>query len=346
IMIVFILSVSGEISIFKRRVTLYTRLAAADGLKAGDEVRLAGKRVGKVDDVSFSATIPTSPDQKSVIVRMVLDESEVRDRIRTDSFAVLGQQGFLGDRVIDITPGTTKGDAVKPGSNIPSADQASLAQVFQGASDVLVQFNSVGKQLQELMDNVNKGQGTIGKFLHDDTVYVNLNRTILEAQDLVKKVNNGQGTLARVLNDPKLYENLKDTTDELKGMIADIKAGKGTLGKFVTDEELYNRANQTLAKMNDTVDKLDKISSDIESGQGTIGKLIKDDKLHNDISDTVTSLKDISARLDKGEGTAGMLLHDPRLYNNADQATSEVVKLLYDFRQNPKKYLSIKVSIF
>ncbi|MGH9764413.1 MAG: MlaD family protein, partial [Blastocatellia bacterium] len=87
IMIIFILSVSGEISIFKKRVTLYTRLVAADGLKAGDEVRLAGKRVGKVDDVSFSTAIPTTADQKSVVVRMELDESEVRDRIRTDSFA-------------------------------------------------------------------------------------------------------------------------------------------------------------------------------------------------------------------------------------------------------------------
>lgn len=346
IMIIFILSVSGDISIFKKRTTLYTKLAAADGLKSGDEVRLAGKRVGKVSAVEFSNTIPTSPEAKSVIVTLQLDSSEVTDRIRTDSVAVLGQQGFLGDRVIDITPGTTKGDAIKPGSVIPSADQASLAQVFQGASDVLVQFNSVGKQLQELMDNINKGQGTIGKILHDDSLYVNLNRTVLEAQDLVKEIHNGNGTVARLLNDPKLYDNLRDATDELQGIVKDVRAGKGSLGKFVTDDQMYNRANQAIAKVNDTIDKLDQITGDIENGKGTVGKLIKDDKLHDDLSSTVANLRDISARLDKGEGTAGMLLHDGRLYNNFDQASSEIVKLLYDFRQNPKKYLSIKVSIF
>ncbi|HKV41471.1 MAG TPA: MlaD family protein, partial [Blastocatellia bacterium] len=252
VLIIFILSVSGDISIFKPRMTLRTRLAAADGLKAGDEVRLAGKRVGKVMDVNFTSGIPNSPEAKSVIVTMQLDEAQVRGRVRTDSVAVLGQQGFLGDRIIDITPGTTKGDPVKNQSEIPSADQASMAQVFQGASDVLVQFNAVGKQLQTLMEDVNKGQGTIGRILHDDSLYVNLNRTVLEAQDLVKQVKSGNGTVAKLLNDPTLFDNLNSATADLRGVVSDIRAGKGTLGKFVTDDQLYTHANQAIAKANDT----------------------------------------------------------------------------------------------
>jgi phospholipid/cholesterol/gamma-HCH transport system substrate-binding protein len=60
----------------------------------------------------------------------------------------------------------------------------------------------------------------------------------------------------------------------------------------------------------------------------------------------VASLRTISDQLEKGQGTAGMLLHDDKLYNNLNQTSSEVVKLLYDFRQNPKKYLTIKLTIF
>jgi len=346
ILILFILSVSGDISPFKKRMVLTTRLAAADGLKKGDEVRLAGKLVGKVNSVDFIPGVPTSPNQKSVLVTMELDQKDVQGRIRTDSLAVLGQQGFLGDKLIDITPGTSKGDAVGNGAEIASADQASLAQVFQGASDILVQFNAVGRQLQELMDNINKGQGTVGKLLHDDSVYVNLNRTVLEAQDLVKKVSQGNGTFAKLVNDPKLYENLKGSTDDLQAIVKDLRAGKGTAGKFLTDDQLYNRANQAITKMNDTVDKLQKIAGDVESGKGTIGKLLKDEKLHDDLQSAVTDIKSITAGLNKGEGTAGLLLHDNRLYNNLDQTSSELTKLLYDFRQNPKKFLHIKLSLF
>ena len=101
-----------------------------------------------------------------------------------------------------------------------------------------------------------------------------------------------------------------------------------------------------LAKLSTTTEKLDRITADIEAGRGTLGKLLKDETLHNDLSATVASLKNISSGLEKGEGVAGKLLHDDKLYNNLNQTSAELVKMLYDFRQNPKKYLSIKVSLF
>src|SRR5262249_11336412 len=345
ILIVFILSVSGDIALFKRTVTYRTRFAAAEGLKKGDEVRVAGKLVGKVDSVDFGA-IPETKDEKPIVVTMILDAKEVGDRIRSDSQAVLAQQGFLGDRVIDITPGTRAAVTVPSGGEIPSADQAGLAQVFAGANDILVQFNTVGKQLQELMDNINQGKGTVGKLLHDDEFYVNVNRTVLEAQDLVNRVKGGEGTIGRMINDPKLYEDLRGTADDVRGLVADARSGKGTLGKLINDDQIYAKANDILAKLNTTSEKLDRITGDLDAGRGTLGKLLKDDKLHNDLQSTMNSVKEITAKLDRGEGSAGKLLHDDALYNNLNQTSAELVKLLYDFRQDPKKFLRVKVSLF
>lgn len=345
ILIIFILGVSGGIPFFKHNATYRTRFAAADGLKDGDEVRLAGKLVGKVDSVEFAA-VPTSKDEKPIIVVMVVDAKEVEGRIRRDSQAVLAQQGFLGDRVIDITTGTKGAEPIPDGGEIPSADQQGLAQIFSGASDILVQFNTVGKQLQELMDNINQGKGTIGKLLHDDAFYVNLNRAVLEFQDIGARVGKGNGTIARLLNDPKLYDDLRGATSNVQGIVADVRAGKGTLGKLITDEQFYKQANEVLAKFNSTTEKLDKIAGDIEAGRGSLGKFIKDEKLHDDAQAAIASFRNISDRLDKGEGSAGKLLRDDKLYNNLNQTTAEMVKMLYDFRQNPKKYLSIKLSLF
>jgi phospholipid/cholesterol/gamma-HCH transport system substrate-binding protein len=346
ILVVFILSVTGDISLFTRTLTYTTRFAAADGLKGGDEVRLAGKRVGKVESVDFSNEIPVTPNEKPIVVTMTVNADDVDSRIRSDSKAVLGQQGFLGDRVIDITAGTRVAEVIPPGGEIPSADQASLAQVFQGANDILTQFNRVGQQLQELMDNINSGKGTIGKFLHDDALYVNLNRTVVEGQNLVKRMKEGQGTIARLINDPRLYEDIRATTKELQAIAADLRAGKGTAGKFLTDEEFYKNANEAIAKVNSSIDKLDRIVAEVEAGRGTIGKLVKDEKLHNELQATLTSVRGITERLDRGEGSAGKLLRDERLYNNVNELSGEMIKMLYDFRQNPRKYLSIRVSLF
>jgi phospholipid/cholesterol/gamma-HCH transport system substrate-binding protein len=345
ILIIFILSVSGDIALFQKRVTYQTRFQAAEGLKKGDEVRLAGKLVGKVDNVNFGE-VPLTKDEKPIVVTMTFDADDVANRIRKDSQAVLAQQGFLGDRVIDITPGTASSEVLSPGSEIASADQAGLAQVFAGANDILVQFNTVGKQLQELMDNINQGKGTVGKLLHDDAFYVNLNRTVLEAQDLIKRVKEGDGTLGRLINDPKMYDDLRKMADDMSGLLADARAGKGSLGKFISDDQLYNRANEMMAKLNSTADKLERLTADVDAGRGTIGKLFKDEKLHEDFQSAVSSIKTITDRLDKGEGSAGKLLRDDALYNNLNQTSAELVKLLYDFRQDPRKFLRIRVSLF
>src|SRR5256885_12987003 len=81
ILIIFILSVTGDIALFKKRYKYQTRFAAAEGLKAGDEVRLAGKLIGKVEDVDFGP-VPTSENDKPILVKLSVDAKQVQDRIR------------------------------------------------------------------------------------------------------------------------------------------------------------------------------------------------------------------------------------------------------------------------
>ena len=86
----------------------------------------------------------------------------------------------------------------------------------------------------------------------------------------------------------------------------------GTAGKLLTDEALYNDARAAIARFNTAAERIDNVVAGVQ----------------------------------RGEGTAGKLLTDEQLYNNVNQLSAESVKLIYDFRQNPKKYLTIKFSLF
>ena len=99
-------------------------------------------------------------------------------------------------------------------------------------------------------------------------------------------------------------------------------------------------------KFDATTQKLDNVIAKVERGEGTVGKLVNEDKLYQEVRDAVASFKLLSTNLEKGEGTAGKLLKDETLYKNLNEATTEMTKLLYDLRQNPKKYLDIKVRVF
>lgn len=57
-------------------------------------------------------------------------------------------------------------------------------------------------------------------------------------------------------------------------------------------------------------------------------------------------LESLAAGLQRGEGTVGQLLQDPDLYQNFNASARELRALIADVRADPKKYLSVRVSLF
>jgi phospholipid/cholesterol/gamma-HCH transport system substrate-binding protein len=84
----------------------------------------------------------------------------------------------------------------------------------------------------------------------------------------------------------------------------------------------------------------------MEKGEGFLGRLSKDDTLYVQFRDSLNKFSGLTERINQGEGTIGRLMVDAALYSNLNNASAELVKLLYDFRQDPKKFLRIKFGLF
>ncbi|MEP7343340.1 MAG: MlaD family protein [Acidobacteriota bacterium] len=357
ILVLVIFAVSGDLKFpgFGKTIVVRTDMASVDGLRRGAEVRLSGKKIGSVSDIKFSDQIPSSPGAASNIEIFMtidgkIDGRAAGERIRTDSIATLKTAGVLGDNVIDISPGTRTGNPINNNDKIPSMAQKSVGDILNTAQTAMGNVNDISKNVNDMLRDLREGKGTAGRFLKDETLYLSLDKTVRQADTLLAAIREGNGTASRLINDPALYEQVTETVTQLRGISDQINtqlnSGKGTIGKLLKDEELYNRANQLVAKVDQLSARLDKTMEKVERGEGNLGKLIYDEKLYADARDTITTLKGIAARLEKGEGTAGLLLKDEKLYNNINTLSGEVTKLIYDFRQNPKKYLSVKVTIF
>ena len=124
-------------------------------------------------------------------------------------------------------------------------------------------------------------------------------------------------------------------------------------GRFLTDDEFYNRIKRTADRLDKSVDQINLMIADINAGRGTLGKLLRDEQIYNDARAAIARFNTTTERIDnlvaaaqRGEGTVGKLLNDETLYTNVNQLSSEGVKMIYDFRQNPKKYLTIKFELF
>ena len=84
----------------------------------------------------------------------------------------------------------------------------------------------------------------------------------------------------------------------------------------------------------------------VDRGQGSLGKLINDDGLYMDVRATLGKVNTLVDSIQSGDGTMGKLIKDPSLFNTVSQSISEIQKLMYDIRQNPKKYLTINFRFF
>lgn len=372
-----ILNSTGDFNPFEKKLILKARFAAADGLKEGSEVQLAGVRIGKVREVVLLP--PDSPEESKIEAVMAVDSElnnrPITERIRTDSTAQLIAVSVLAnDKIINISPGTAKGSPVAAEHILESSEAISINQLTKTGNDLLQQINKLAVPANEILNKANQGEGTIGRIVNDESLYRNLDSTVAETkltmvklQTTIDKINKGDGTAGQLMNNPELYDNLNKTIAQLETISADIKAGKGTAGKFVTDDALYNETRAavidlrtTAAKFNAIADDLKAITGDAAGGNGSLGKFLKDEELYQNAKETLAKFNSTAAKLDNilgdaqaGKGTIGRLVTDETLYNNINQTASNInqfssegTKLLYDFRQNPKKFLRIKVSLF
>lgn len=357
VLIFLILNASGDINPFSKKLHLKARFVDANGLREGSEVRLAGVRVGKVDRITLlpPSEVPNAPRVEALMtINSSIDGRPANDRIRSDSTAQQGSPSLLGNEMlINITPGTQVGQPVNDYAILPSSSSNTVNDFATSGTDLAQRLSKLSDEISSIVRDVKAGKGTVGRLFNDEALYNNLNATIVEAEDVMRQVRSGNGSAGKFLNDPALYDNAAEVTLQLRKIAEDLRAGRGSAGKFLTDDQLYNRINHTVDRLDRAVDQISSLIVDVNAGHGTLGKLLKDEDIYNDARQAVARFNTATERIDnmvsaaqRGEGTVGKLLTDEALYSNVNQLSSEGVKLIYDFRQNPKKYLTIKFELF
>jgi phospholipid/cholesterol/gamma-HCH transport system substrate-binding protein len=357
VLIFLVLNASGDINPFSRKLHLKARFADANGLREGSEVRLAGVRVGKVERIVLlePSSDTTAPRVEAhMVLDAIIDGKPASERIRTDSQAQQGSPSLLGNEMlINITPGSSVGQPIKDGAVLPSSSSNTVNDFATSGTELAQRLSKLSDEISLIVKDVRDGKGTVGRLFGDEALYNNLNATIRETEDVMRQVRSGNGSAGRFINDPALYNNANEIALQLRTIAEDLRSGRGTAGKLLTEDELYNRINRTADRLDKSVDQINLMIGEINAGRGTLGKLIRDEQIYNDARAAIARFNTTAERIDnlvaaaqRGEGTVGKLLNDDSLYSNVNQLSSEGVKMLYDFRQNPRKYLTIKFELF
>ena len=327
---------SGTSGLFTPRITLKSYFDNAEGLRVGAPVRLSGVDIGNVTHIGIVREKDTQFTPVEVIMKVTTKYSYA---MRRDSVTSLETAGVLGETFLDIDSSQAIGVPAQDGDTLPTQVHPDFNQVVRASQSTLQNMAALLKRADRILAVAESGKGSLGKLIYDPTLYNRLSATIADFQKIVEQVGSGEGSLGRLVSRNDAYEKFISTLDKMNGVIDDLQQGKGTAGKFLKDPALYNNANDTIANIK-------KLTEEIDAGKGTLGRLTKDEELAKKLDNTITKLSELTTELEAGQGTAGKLFKDESLYNNANQMLVETRDLVKAVRQDPKKYLSIKLHVF
>ena len=331
---VLIFLMSGSVGLFTSKITLYTYVDNAAGLRVGAPVRLDGVDIG---NVTAMTVVPQHDGGKTPV--QITFKIATKYPIKKDTKAMLATAGVLGETFVDLDSRFAKAAAVENGDTLPGEPQPDIQDVIRSSQGTLQNVDVLLKRVDRIVSQIESGNGTIGKLIYDESLYGKLNASLNQVQGMINEISSGKGSVGKLLYSDEMYNKLNATIDKMNGIVDQVNSGNGTVGKLLKDPALYNNANETIAKAN-------KLMSDINAGKGALGKFAADPEFAKKLDTTIANLSAITEKMNSPDGTVGKLLTDASVYNNTDQTIVEMRELLKAVRQNPKKYLTIHMRVF
>lgn len=140
------------------------------GLQVGNNVRFTGINVGTVDNIKIV-------NDSTVWVDMLI-KKDVQPFIKSDCQVAVGSEGLIGDRLLVISYGSPDSPTVKDGQILASKEPVETDAIIASLQTSSVNIEVITLQLAQIMIDINKGNGTLGRLIQDTTLAKNISRTV------------------------------------------------------------------------------------------------------------------------------------------------------------------------
>jgi phospholipid/cholesterol/gamma-HCH transport system substrate-binding protein len=280
--------------IFKDKgYTIIAGFETLQQLKPGDEVRMAGVKIGEVQTTRLSG----SGRRAEAVLRIDSDK-----HIKNDAVAGIIMSGLIGTNYIGIDLGSPTAPDLPAGAEIRTRNSPDLSAIMSQIGDLGKKLEGSLGGLSQALSGDPQHPGLIQKIdrLVSDN-HDNVSATIANLKDVTDKLNKGEGTLGKLINDPKLH-------DDLVATIGEIKASAGQAKDFIANAQA--------------------IVDQVKQGQGALGTLVFDQKAGDDLKASIANLRAVSDKINNGQGSLGKLLGDDSMYRDAQSIMKKADRAL------------------
>ena len=286
-LIAIIVMIGIQQDIFTPKTTIYFTAQSGRDLRNGQIVKFRGFKIGKVKDVTMN-------DQGMVEVKLAINDHYMK-WIKTDSRAKLVKEGFIGDSIIEITPGSPGKREMEDQDRIGFEREAGLGEL---AANIKDEITPVIGDIKDILAYINNPQGNF------KTILANLTRLserlIATSENIDSLLSDIQRNVNNVaLNVDTLSEFVKKELNQVTSSVDALSASART--------DIIPDLNKTLNNVNGTVSNINEMIGSFRQDLEEV--LARVDLALENVRQTTEDLKRTSsgmpALLDQSEELAG-----------------------------------------
>jgi phospholipid/cholesterol/gamma-HCH transport system substrate-binding protein len=227
---------------------------------------------------------------------------------------------LIGDKFVDINSGSSAGH-IQPGAELTYKEQTEIFKTLD-----LTDFKKRLSAMDDLLSDLEAGRGAIGKAVQSDQFYNDLRNRIGGLQQAIHDVASTTGQVGQAVYTDKLYQRLSEPFVQMDQTLAQIQSGQGTAGQLVRDTGAYESARQSARD-------LQKAVADLRASD-----FMTSDALYNEWNRSLTQFIQTVDRM-----SADPMLSSTHVYETLTGTALELRNTVKDFRENPRKFLRLKV---
>jgi phospholipid/cholesterol/gamma-HCH transport system substrate-binding protein len=180
----------------------------AGGIEVGSKVRVMGIEVGKVQRIEFDPALkmPTGEEVKLKVTISI--SKDAWETVRQDSRFFINLAGVIGEKYIEVSPGSSASPTLTPGMLLRGEDPPRIDQLISQS------YGLAGKILQMVEKNEGSITDTIDKM---NNLVSNLNKTLT----LLEKTSKNEKFVKIVDNLAIITQDMTIVTSKFRGPEAD-----------------------------------------------------------------------------------------------------------------------------
>jgi phospholipid/cholesterol/gamma-HCH transport system substrate-binding protein len=270
LLILGIFLLGNKQAIFKSTYNVKAYFDNVGGLREGAPVRMSGVDVGAVSEIKI---LGEEVGKIEVSMRLLSDISKF---IRIDTEAAVETEGLVGYRYVALYTKPSAAKIVEDGGTILSREPVSIAEVIEETQGIMAYTKEMTKDLSEIVNRINRGEGTIGKILNDEELYYATTEITRSAAVSLDSITSDLRSVVAIFKSlassvDATMANVDHAVVVIDTILVNIRDGKGVLGALVAPgtqedsaltailtnlDKITEEANLAALKLNENMEAL------------------------------------------------------------------------------------------